>query len=140
MTRCTGRLLVGAGALAAALVSCSRPLTDIVATSTEDVGDYEVIDASGTDRLKATVCVAQTAHAEVIAERLVRQWANHGIDEIALEIVGPPQDGGVDVVHFTWAAGDGARITNQGRGARSPCTVTRGRVARAAEAESRPRH
>jgi hypothetical protein len=135
MTRRTGRLLVGAGAVAAALVSCSRPLTDIVATSTEDVGDYEVIDTSGTDRLKATVCVAQTAHAETIGERLVRQWANHGIDEIALEIVGPPQDGGADVVHFTWASADGARVTDRVRAARSPCTVTRGRVERAPQAQ-----
>ena len=133
MTRRRMWLMVGLSAVAA-VASCSRPLTDIVATSTEDVGDYEVMNASGTDALTATVCVARAIHARPIAERIVQQWANHGFNAIALEMVGPRPDGGIAVMHFTWRSGQGARITDPVAAPRSPCTVTRGRVLSAPEA------
>ena len=78
--------LFAAAALSAA---CGRPETDIVATSTEDVGDYNVVGAARErDGLRATVCVANPAHADAVADRVLRQLYSHGLPAVTLDVYG----------------------------------------------------
>jgi hypothetical protein len=106
----------------AALVACSPPSTDIVATSTEAVGEYHVIEAQRGDRLVLRACVAEGADTDRIAARIVQQLVNHGYSGIELELVAPaPQGDGVAVTRVSWNREQGRRIEGQTHASRNPC-------------------
>jgi hypothetical protein len=67
------------------LVACSRPLTDIVATNTED-GDYNMSGTREGDTLRASVCVANPRRADAVADRLLQQLYGHGLKTIVLDV------------------------------------------------------
>jgi len=67
--------------------ACGRPETDIVSTSTEDVGDYDVVGAArGREGPRPTVCVADPAHADAIADRVLRQLYSRGLSAVSLDV------------------------------------------------------
>jgi len=105
-------------AMTAAMASCGRPHTDIVATTTEDVGYYQVVKASSDRSLTATVCVAEPSHADTIAQRIVQQLANHNFESITLDLLGPTRSGG--------SAAGARRLDATGRTARGRNGPARG--------------
>jgi hypothetical protein len=66
--------------------ACARPETDVVSTSTEDVGSYNVTAARDGDVLRASVCVADRSRAGLVADRVMRQLYSRGIRTIALDV------------------------------------------------------
>lgn len=75
----------------AALVGCAPPDTDIVATNTEQVGDYSVGGARAGDTLHANVCIGVPGHANDIANRVLQQLMSRGYRTITLDLYAPPQ-------------------------------------------------
>jgi len=80
-----GSLLIAAAALLTAS-ACTPPQTDIVATTTEDVGDYRLIQTVEGRRLLGRVCVANPTHADEIARRIVQQVASMHYEQVQLEL------------------------------------------------------
>jgi hypothetical protein len=80
--------IAGAIALLAftSLGACSRPLTDIVATDTEDVGDFSVSGTREGDALRATVCVANPGRADAVVDRVLQQLFSRGLHTIVLDL------------------------------------------------------
>ena len=74
--------------LAVSLVfaACGRPDTDIVATTTEDVGWYGLTSTVVDNELTGRVCVAQPKNADVIAYRIRQQLANHEFRTVTLDL------------------------------------------------------
>ena len=71
MTSRTGWTTIFCCSVAIAASACSPPLTDVIATSTESVGTYDVVGVVSGDRgFTGTVCVADPRHADAIAERV----------------------------------------------------------------------
>jgi hypothetical protein len=65
---------------------CTRPRTDIVAATTEDVGAYD-LQARITDQgLVATVCVANARSTDEIITRIVQQLANHNYASMTFDV------------------------------------------------------
>jgi hypothetical protein len=73
-------------AVSSSSTGCNRPLTDIVATNTEDVGDYSVAAERRGDTLRARVCVANPARADAVAERILEQLYGKGLRTIVLDL------------------------------------------------------
>lgn len=68
--------------------ACSYPNTDITATNTERVGNYEIVNTRPGDSFEADVCVDEPARVNAIAERVTHQLANHGYRAITLNMYG----------------------------------------------------
>ena len=87
--------------------ACSEvwPRTDIVMTSGEDVGRYEVNATVRGDELLATVCVSQPREADEIAARVARQLYNHSYGAMRLDLVSAVDGSNVARYSFTPAAG-----------------------------------
>jgi hypothetical protein len=111
----TGGWWLAAGVVMISAASCAQPQTDIVAITTEDVGPYEVVNVTTGKSLTATVCVADPAHADTVARRIVQQLGNHSFESIALDLVGPSRSGQAEVEHFVWTPRDGARAGEKSR-------------------------
>lgn len=110
--------------IAAATMSCSPPLTDIMATSTEDVGDYEIVEQASTDdTLTATVCVARPPNAHTVAQRIIQQLLNHGFGTMKLDIVAQQPNGQSENTHVIWTAHNGFRVIGRDRAPKNRCRV-----------------
>lgn len=100
-TLCVPALLV----CCAAAAGCSYPNTDITAVNTERVGDYQIVNARGTNAYAADVCVAEPSHVDQISARLLHQLANHGHRTITLNMYS--RSGAV--ARFEWNGEDAHR-------------------------------
>jgi len=90
-------------------------MTDIVATSTEHTGDYEIRSTTISDNvLSADVCVAEPRRAAEVANSIVRQLLNHGYRSVILNIGSRAGSAG----RFVWS-GTGER----GEPGGTPATV-----------------
>lgn len=87
--RAAGALLVFASA--AATLSCSWPDTDIVSTSTEGVGGYDVTATREANTLRASVCLSDPAHAGAVADRVLAQLMSRGYQSITVDMYAAPQ-------------------------------------------------
>jgi hypothetical protein len=78
-------------AIAAACVAaaCEAPETDIVATSTEAVGNFSLSGAVQGNAYEGRVCVDEPGHADEIARRIVQQLANHQFSTVTLDVYSP---------------------------------------------------
>jgi hypothetical protein len=103
--------------------ACSRPVTDIVATNTEGVGQYTVVARAANDTLHAQVCLEPSADAEGIAERVVHQVMNHGYHTITLDLFSPRDAATADVTHVVWTAAAGHRVTGREADQKNPCDM-----------------
>jgi hypothetical protein len=88
-------------AVTLAAIGCRQPATDIVAISTEDVGDYSMRASRDGGVLKAMVCVARPARAGMVADRILHQLYSRGLTRATLDIYS--ESGGV--VRVDWNAG-----------------------------------
>ena len=120
--RCPAARLRAALLSLAAAVACSSPPTDIVATSTEAIGEYHVTEAHRNERLVMRACVADGADTDQIAARIVQQLVNHGYSGIELELIGrAAEGGGAAVTKVTWSRTQGRRVEGHSRAAANPC-------------------
>jgi hypothetical protein len=106
-----------AGAAVLGLLTGCTPMTDIVATSSEETGPYDVRVATVSDgALTADVCIQNPLHSDEVANRLVRQLVYQGYRSITLNLAsrsGP-------IGRFVWS-GTGER-REPGGPAANPCT------------------
>jgi hypothetical protein len=65
---------------------CSQPQTDIVATNTERVGDYDVVAARNGDALHASVCLSDPDRGNGVADRVLQQLMSRGYRQITLDL------------------------------------------------------
>lgn len=101
---------VAAATLSSSL-ACSTPQTDIVATSTERIGEYYVAQAHAADgRISLQVCTTSGADIDRIAGRIVQQLLNQGYAGVTLEL-GPAASGGAaEVTRVNWSREHGSRV------------------------------
>jgi hypothetical protein len=127
MTTMKSRLLRCA-LIAACVVSidaCSRPLTDIVATTSEDVGPWDVANAQARDRtLTANVCMHRPGSADDISDRLLLQLINKGYDRIELAMYAPASEGGAVRQQVSWTAQGGKQLQPESQVSDNPCATS----------------
>ncbi len=113
--------------IAACVVSidaCSRPLTDIVATTSEDVGPWDVANAQARDRtLTANVCMHRSGSADEISNRLLLQLINKGYDRIELAMFAPASEGGAVRQQVSWTAQGGKQLQPESQASDNPCAT-----------------
>jgi hypothetical protein len=110
MTIRTGRTAIICCSVAIAASACSPPLTDVIATSTESVGPYNVVAIAGGDRgFTATVCMADASHASAVSERVIDQLIDHGYVSITLHLVAMSPHGPTAVKQVQWTPQGGVR-------------------------------
>src|SRR3954468_18795652 len=80
------------------LAGCRRPRTDIVATTTEDVGHFEVQSRVTNAGLTGRVCVEKPASTDEVVGRIVQQLANHNYSTISLDVYSPERP----VARYVW--------------------------------------
>jgi hypothetical protein len=113
-------MYVAAAALSTS--ACSTPLTDIVATSTERTGEYQVAQARRADgRMSLDVCTAPGANIDGIAERIVQQLLNQGYTDVTLELGPPASEVRSSVTRVTWTRDQGRRVESVEPGNRQRC-------------------
>jgi hypothetical protein len=105
--------------LAVSLVfaACGRPDTDIVATTTEDVGWYGLTSTVVDNELTGRVCVAQPKNADVIAYRIRQQLANHEFRTVTLDLYASAgsADSGAAIGRYVWTGAEASRQTAPAR-------------------------
>jgi len=112
MTNRMGWIAIFCCSVAIAASACSPPLTDVIATSTEDVGPYDVVAIVDGDRgFTATVCMADASHASAVSERVIDQLIDHGYATITLHLVAMSPNGPTAVKQVHWTPQDGIRDT-----------------------------
>lgn len=109
------------GVLAGASLGCFTPFTDIVATNTEEVGDYQVIGTAASDGFTATVCADEPQRAAAIARRIVFQLHNHDYGSIDLDIVHAGAGQNAAATHVAWTPDGGTRVTSGRTTGRTAC-------------------
>jgi hypothetical protein len=93
--------------------ACSTPQTDIAATSTERIGEYQVTEARRADgQLSLEVCTAAGANIDRIAARIVQQLLNQGYADVTLELGPPPSGSQAEVTRVTWSRDKGRRVVS----------------------------
>jgi len=100
---------------------CSRPLTDIVATNTEDVGDFDVVRRTMGEEFAGQVCVARGADPGTIAARIVMQLQQHNFAAITLDLFPRSAAGPIDVARIVWTPKGGQQPAVQRREPVNPC-------------------
>jgi len=80
-------LLASMVAVAAGSAACERPKTDILNTTSEDIGNYTVAPTSSSDgQFSAHVCVDRAGSTDEIVRRITQQLANHEYSTITLDV------------------------------------------------------
>jgi len=77
-------------AATAAASACAPPDTDIVATNTEAVGEYDLAATRDGDALRANVCLAQPERADSVADNVLHQLMSRGYKSITLDMYAAP--------------------------------------------------
>jgi len=90
MTNCGSRRLRTALLILASASACAPPDTDIVATNTEAVGEYDVLAARDGDALHAAVCLTRPKRASRVADRVLQQLMSRGYRTITLDMYAAP--------------------------------------------------
>ena len=118
----TVQLIVGS-TLLAGTVACSRPNTDIVATVSEDVGAWDVLNAQAQGpTLTADVCMERAGSADDVSERLLMQLRAKGFQQIDLTMYG--RDGKeTQVRKVRWTPTSGKQMQQGAAAGQSPCTT-----------------
>jgi hypothetical protein len=120
-----GGTLVATGA-------CSPPMTDIVATNTEFVGEWDVANAQANGgTLKADVCMSNLEAADEVSDRLLMQLRSRGFERIDLALIGKDSNGSVQQRGVVWTPREGKQMQAAG-------SVGEDRCASAPGGESRP--
>jgi hypothetical protein len=103
--------------------ACSPPLTDISATSTEDVGPWDVADAQVEGgALNAVVCMSDTDAADKISDRLLLQLRNKGYARINLSMVASDREGKTRQQLVSWTAREGKQMQAASDVTQNVCT------------------
>lgn len=87
--------------LTIAIAGCGTPRTDIVATTTEDVGEFHVQSSDSGGQLVGQVCIEKRQHADEIVGRIIQQLANHHYRSITLDVFSKEQPLG----RYVWTPG-----------------------------------
>jgi hypothetical protein len=105
---------------------CSTPPSDIVATSTESTGEYQVVDVRRSDRLFVRACIGENTDPERVGARLVQQLVDHGYAGIDLELIAPARghEPRSVVTRITWSPTEGRRQAARTEEAGRPCPPT----------------
>lgn len=106
--------------LAGTLACGDRPLTDIVATASDDVGPFDIANAQTTDAtLKANLCIERAAEADTIIDRVLFQLRNKGYQRIELDVVPAGGEGRRTAV---WTPREGTQVSGAAAaGGENPC-------------------
>ena len=106
--------------LAGTLACGDRPITDIVATASDDVGPFEIANAHTTDAtLTANLCIEQASEADTIIERVLFQLRNKGYQRIELDVVPASGEGRRMAV---WTPREGTQVSGAAAaGGENPC-------------------
>jgi len=100
---------------------CSPPLTDIVATNTEDVGDFDVVRRTMGEEFAGQVCVARGADPGTVATRIVMQLQQHNYDAITLDVFPRAAAGPIDVARIVWTPKGGQQPAVHRTEPANPC-------------------
>jgi len=100
-------------ALAASGCSWLWPSTDIVGTTTEDVGYYDVAEAASADTVTATVCADDPGNAVPIASRVAHELYGKGYRTIRFDVRSTAASADGEVTHLTWTPEDQVRVTGR---------------------------
>ena len=72
---------------ALAAPACTRPTTDIVATVTEDVGDFQLTRTElNANAFAGRLCVADPRHSDEIVARVIQQLTYQQFTRITLDV------------------------------------------------------
>lgn len=108
--------------LLVASAACGAPDTDIMATSSEDVGPWDVALAQVTgDALAADVCISDADAADTVGHRLLLQLRNKGYQRITLTMYAGQAEV-ADVRKVNWSRNEGTQVQAAGRAEQNPCT------------------
>jgi hypothetical protein len=104
----------------AGTLACDRPITDIVATASDDVGPFEIANEHTTDAtLTANLCIEQASEADTIIERVLFQLRNKGYQRIELDVV---PTGGEGRRLAVWTPREGTQVNGvAAAGGENPC-------------------
>jgi hypothetical protein len=104
-------------------LGCSRPLTDIVANSSEDVGAWDIANAHVNGRtLAADVCLQKMDESDKVSERLLLQLRNKGYDRIELAMYSAG-DGQTQRRPVTWTSSSGTEMQQPSQSSQNPCAT-----------------
>lgn len=98
------------------LAACHPPRTDIVNTTSEDVGQFYVRSTDSGGQLVGEVCIERRQHADEIVARIIEQLKNHSYQTITLELF----SGGDALGRYVWTPTSGQRRTDP-EGVQNPC-------------------
>jgi hypothetical protein len=103
--------------------ACSRSLTDITATTSDDVGPWDVANAqvSG-NQLKADVCSASSGAADTISDRLLMQLRSKGYQRIELSVFAAEGDDTAQQ-QVIWTPQEGKQMQPVSRTSDNPCAT-----------------
>ncbi len=102
--------------------ACSPPVTDIVATVSEDVGAFDLAGATREgDTFRAFLCVEHGSESDTIANRVLLQLRNKGYQRIELAVT--PTDGS-DASRAVWTPSGGVQMDAGRAAGENPCTST----------------
>jgi hypothetical protein len=109
--------------LLAVTVACSPPTTDILATVSEDVGAWDVLNAQAQGpTLTADVCMDRAGSADDVSERLLMQLRAKGFQQIDLTMYG--RDGKeTQVRKVRWTPTSGKQMQQGSATGDSPCAA-----------------
>jgi hypothetical protein len=110
------------------LGACSPPPTDIVATTTEDTGAWDVTDARvNGDTLTATVCMGRPGSAAVISDHLLEQLRSKNYKRIELSMFGQGEQHGAAAQRVSWTPTQRKQMQPMGDASANPCDTGRQR-------------
>ncbi len=110
-----------AQALFVSSVACSPPMTDIVATVSEDVGHWDVINAHTQDRtLTADLCLARASSADAVSERVLMQLRSRGLERVDLTMYGR-EGREVKSQKVSWTLASGKQLQEASTSGQNPC-------------------
>jgi hypothetical protein len=106
--------------------ACSRPFTDITATSSEDVGPWDVANAKvNAETLTADVCMSDIDAADMVSDRLLLQLRNKGFRNITLAMYSVEGKNGAQRREVTWSPDRGKQLSPASQAGQDPCAERR---------------
>src|SRR5689334_1368445 len=103
LTRHSSCVFAAVIAAAVFMGACRPERTDIVATTSEDVGQYYVHSTASEGQLVGEVCIDQRQHADEIVTRIVEQLKNHSYQRITLDLFSGPDA----LARYVWTPTEG---------------------------------
>ncbi|MGE3956966.1 MAG: hypothetical protein AB7H96_09640 [Vicinamibacterales bacterium] len=116
---------MGTALLAGTCAGCTPPDTDIMATSSEGTGPWDLTNVQvngGT--LTADVCVARDEAVDTVSDRVLRQLRNKGYERFELTMYAGAEGTSAQARRVSWSPTEGKRSGDASAATSSPCAAS----------------